>query len=163
MLLGAQLVLLALTALLCIAARAERPRVALAAFLVPVSLTAPPTVVQHLKNAEQDFEHGPARAALFASPAAARGRNLPLLRAAQTLIPPTSVYGIVRRRPANSPAHERRARSSGIVWMQFQLAPRIADRGDEAQWILIFDSSPRREGIAVRRAWRFGEDWLVRR
>ncbi len=165
MLLAAELVLLGLALVAAVVLRGpRRPALALAALLVPVSLTAPGTAKELVEKARRDAELGPAAAALAATPSATRGRNLPLLYEAERRITPGSDYGIVRGRPREGQTGRRvRARSYGIAWMQFRLAPRVAKRGADAPWVLVFDSTPEREGIPARRTWQFGNDWLVQR
>ena len=165
MVLAAQIALLGLTLVLAVVLRGpRRPALALATLMVPVVLTAPESVERLVDAARLDAARSPRAAALVAPAAVREGRNVPLLEEAERRIPWGSDYGIVRGRPIEGlPADQTRVRSQGVAWMQFRLAPRVAKRGPDAPWVLIFDSTPVREGIEARRAWSFDGDWLVQR
>jgi hypothetical protein len=139
----------------------HRPGLALAALLVPLAVTAPTTVRDAVDRTIRTVRLGPTAAALVAPRAAERGRNVPLTLAAERRIPPQSTYGIVMGR--RLPGPRGRDRFYGIAWTSFRLAPRISVRGSEARWVLLYDATPEDAGIPGRRAWRFGDDWLIQR
>ena len=142
-----------------------RPVLGLLAVFLPVALSAPTTIDHGIDNARRNARMGDAEAASIAPPAAVRGRNFSLTVAAERRIPQGSVYGVVLARPPGGPLSpgEARDRFYGAAWTKFRLAPRIAVDGTDADWVLLFDTTPVREGIDPAQAWRFGDDWLVRR
>jgi hypothetical protein len=163
-LLAAKVVLTALALVAAFRLRAPgRPALALVALLVPIALSAPGTVREGVDDARRNAALSEREAGLYASGVARRGRNLPLTLAAEREIPEGSVYGVVVARRAPLAPRELRERAAGIAWTKFRLAPRIATSGTDADWVLVYDATPERAGIEPSRAWRFGDDWLVRR
>lgn len=163
--LAAQIVLIVLALVLPVVLRGPtRQALALAVLLVPVAVSAPGRAASLADGTRRDAGRGDGEAGLAAPRAATEGRNLKLLFAAEERIPWGSDYGIVRGElPADATAREGRARAYGIAWMQYRLAPRVAKLGADAPWVLVFDSTPEQAGISPRRAWRFGDDWLLER
>jgi hypothetical protein len=53
-------------------------------------------------------------------------------------------------------------RPGGDVWLRYALAPRLQVPVGQADWVIIWGGDPSAVGIHGRRAWRFGEDWLVK-
>jgi len=39
----------------------------------------------------------------------------------------------------------------------------VVVEGRDARWIVVVDRTPREAKVRGRRAWRFGDDWLVAR
>jgi hypothetical protein len=50
-----------------------------------------------------------------------------------------------------------------IRWFAFAIAPRLVDEGTDASWVVVVGQTPREAQVDIRRAWRFGRDWLVQR
>jgi hypothetical protein len=108
-------------------------------------------------------------AASFArGPGATAGTDLPLVQAALARMPLDASFSIVRGGRWGSAARPNpRSRfvwEAGQSWTQYVLAPRVEVAPAAASWRLIRDATPRVAGVVhARAAWRFGQDWLVRR
>lgn len=94
----------------------------------------------------------------------ARHRNIGLVEAADSRIPAGARFGVIAVNPRTGrrASWSRSRFAQDIVWLQFELAPRIAVDGP-ARWTIVFGATPAEAGLTPRRAFRFHGDWLVER
>jgi hypothetical protein len=84
-------------------------------------------------------------------------RNVPLLLGVRRLVPDDARIAFVSREPVDV-----YLQTGWVRWAAFVLAPRVVVEGD-APWLVVVHRTPRAAKIHGRRAWRFGDDWLVER
>jgi hypothetical protein len=88
-------------------------------------------------------------------------RNVPLLLGIRRLVPEDGSIAFV---PRGGPAARRIYLQTGWArWAAFAVAPRVVVDDATAPWLVVVGRSPREAGLRVRRAWRFGSDWLAER
>jgi hypothetical protein len=88
-------------------------------------------------------------------------RNVPLLLGMLRLVPDDASIAFAPR--GGAPARRDYVRTGWVRWAAFVVAARPIVAGPAAPWAVVVGRSPREAGIASRRAWRFGDDWLVER
>jgi len=150
--------------------RGERRNVAqmvvVGAILLIAVTRLPFTLLSDVRGARDDARLTATAAAEARGPAASRGTNIQLLRAARAQIPSGASFAILRGGRWGTAAHPNRSQAfvweSGESWTQYYLAPRIEVARAAATWLLIRDAKPASLGVrSPLHAWRFGSDWLV--
>ena len=152
--------------LVALAIRRRHGALAVAALLVPVLAWAPDTLDRDRFQYQHNRKLGPARAAVDLPPGKERkARNLQLIRAAAQAIPAGAAYQWVTggryRHLGDSRYHQQYVLATD--WAQYYLAPRVAVESSSAPWALVLGATPASVGVRARRAWRYGQDWLVER
>jgi hypothetical protein len=84
--------------------------------------------------------------------------NVPLLLGMRRIVPEAARIAFVPREPADI-----YLRTGWVRWAAFVIAPRVVVEGPNAPWVVVVHRTPRAAGVHGRRAWRFGDDWLVER
>jgi hypothetical protein len=84
--------------------------------------------------------------------------NVPLLLGVRRLVPPEGRIAFFPREPAGI-----YLQTGWVRWAAFVLAPRVVVDGRDAPWLVVVHRTPRAANVRGRRAWRFGNDWLVER
>jgi hypothetical protein len=85
-------------------------------------------------------------------------RNVPLLLGMSRLVPEDGKIAFVPREPADV-----YLQTGWVRWVAFVVAPRVVAEGRDAPWLVVVHRTPRGAKVHGRRAWRFGDDWLVER
>jgi hypothetical protein len=129
-----------------------------------VVVTAPRFVNTTTDGIRREWRMGRQAVRRSAPRVIAHRRNARLAKFADSRIPAGATYSLI----AVDPRTGRRVSPFGrgfaekMVWLQFELAPRIAV--DEPQrWTIVLGATPAEAGLSPRRAFRFDDDWLVER
>jgi hypothetical protein len=147
--------------------RRDLVQVVLVGAILLIAVTRLPlTLLSDVRGARDDARLTPTAAAEARGPAASRGTNIQLLRAARARIPSGASFAILRGGRWGTAARPNRSQAfvweSGESWTQYYLAPRIEVAQAQASWLLIRDATPGSAGVrAPLHEWRFGTDWLV--
>ncbi len=135
-----------------------RSLVASAVLVAPLAFTLPKTI-RHDVDAIRDHSRLTAVQAEVEPPFRFPGyRNVPLLLGIRRLVPTDADVAFVPRGSA-----EIYLQTGWLRWAAFVIAPRVVVEGRDARWIVVVDRTPREAKVRGRRAWRFGDDWLVAR
>ena len=146
----------------------RRALVAIPVLALPIALTLPATLRHETHAIRRSFRLTPVEAEVAPPHRWPAYRNVPLLVGARRLVPGDATIAFIpggRWTKARTPAEARRiyVQTGWVRWAAFVLAPRVVVEGTDAPWAVLVDQSPERAGIRPRRAWRFGNDWLVQR
>ena len=90
-----------------------------------------------------------------------QGRDLPLLLGIRRLVPEDGSIAFVPR--GGRAARRIYVQTGWARWAAFAVAPRLVVEDANAPWLVVVGRSPDEAGLRVRRAWRFGSDWLAER
>jgi hypothetical protein len=125
----------------------KRSVVATLVLLLPLALTLPHTVRKERARAKHVAES--------TTPVYwPHDANAALLSAMRARIPRHATIAFRGDRPLY-------VQSGWVRWVAFVLAPRRVLDGRDADWVVVVGHRP--SSGAGRRAWRFGDDWLVER
>ena len=131
-----------------------------AVLVVPVALTLPSTV---RKDVDAIWEHrriGTVQAEVVPPFAFAGFRNVPLLLGIRQHVPEGSTIAFVPR--GGVAARRIYVQTGWVRWAAFAIAPRLVVSGARAPWVVLVGWPPGEAGLRPRRAWRYGDDWLLR-
>jgi hypothetical protein len=129
-----------------------------AVLAVPVAVTLGSTVRKDVDAIREHSRLSTVEAEVVPPFSFAGYRNVPLLLGMRRLVPEDAKIAFVPREPADVYLQTGWAR-----WVAFVVAPRVVVEGRDAPWLVVVHRPPRAAKVHGRRAWRFGDDWLVER
>jgi hypothetical protein len=129
-----------------------------AVLAVPVAVTLGSTVRKDVDAIREHSRLSAVEAEVVPPFPFAGYRNVPLLFAVRRLVPEDGNIAFVPREPP-----EIYLQTGWVRWAAFVLAPRLVVEGRDAPWLVVVHRTPRAAKVHGRRAWRFGDDWLVER
>jgi hypothetical protein len=129
-----------------------------AVLAVPVAVTLGSTVRKDVDAVREHSRLSVVQAEVVPPFAFAGYRNVPLLLGVRRLVPEGANIAFVPREPPHI-----YLQTGWVRWAAFVLAPRLVVEERDAPWLVIVHRTPRAAKIHGRRAWRFGDDWLVQR
>ena len=138
-----------------------RPLVAGAVLVVPLAFTVPHTVRHDVDLFRDHASLTEAEVTVVPPFGFGASRNVPLLLGIRRLVPDDASVSVVP--PGDAEARRIFIQTGWIRWVGFAIAPRRVDEGTDAGWVVVVGQTPREAQVDVRRAWRFGRDWLVER
>jgi hypothetical protein len=146
----------------------HRALLAVPVLVLPVALTLVDTVHHEKSAIDRYFGLTPVEAEVDPPLRWRAYENVELLRAMRRLVPADATISFLpggRWTETRTPdmARSNYLQTGWVRWVAFVTAPRIVVPGADADWTVLVDQSPSEAGIRFRRAWRFGNDWLVQR
>jgi hypothetical protein len=129
-----------------------------AVLAVPVALTLGSTVRKDVDAIREHHRLGSVEAEVAPPFPFAGYSNVPLLLGMRQVVPEDANISFVAREP-----EDVYLQTGWIRWAAFVLAPRAVVEGTDAAWVVVVHRTPRAANVHGRRAWRFGDDWLVER
>ena len=129
-----------------------------AVLAVPVAVTLGSTVRKDVDAIREHSRLSAVQAEVVPPFPFAGYRNVPLLLGVRRLVPEDANIAFV---PRESP--DIYLQTGWVRWAAFVLAPRLVVEGRDAPWLVVVHRTPRAAKVHGRRAWRFGDDWLVER
>jgi hypothetical protein len=129
-----------------------------AVLAVPVAVTLGSTVRKDVDAIREHSRLSAVEAEVVPPFRFAGYRNVPLLLGMRRLVPEDAKIAFVPREPADI-----YLQTGWVRWAAFVIAPRAVVEGRDAPWLVVVHRTPRAAKIHGRRAWRFGDDWLVER
>jgi hypothetical protein len=129
-----------------------------AVLAVPVAVTLGSTVRKDVDAVREHSRLSAVQAEVVPPFPFAGYRNVPLLLGMRRLVPADANIAFVPREPPDI-----YLQTGWVRWAAFVLAPRLVVEGRDAPWLVVVHRTPRAAKIHGRRAWRFGDDWLVER
>ena len=132
-----------------------------AVIAVPIALTVGTTIRHDVDAVREHSKLGSVQANVVPPFGFGASRNVPLLLGIRRLVPEDASISFLPRGGAD--ARRIFVETGWIRWVAFVIAPRLVDAGASAPWAVLVDRTPRSAGLAPRKAWRFGRDWLVER
>ena len=137
-----------------------RSLVAGAVLVVPIALTLPSTVRKDVDAIREHRRIGAVQAEVVPPFAFAGFRNVPLLLGIRQRVPEDSSIAFVP--PGGAAARRIYVQTGWVRWAAFAIAPRVVVSGARAPWVVLVGRTPGEAGVRAQRAWRYGEDWLLR-
>jgi len=128
---------------------------------VPVALTLGSTVRKDVDAIRRHSRVSAVEADVVPPFGFGASRNVPLLLGIRRIVPADARVSFVP--PGGATARRNFIETGWIRWVAFAIAPRLVDAGAGAQWVVLVGQTPRDAHVHGRRAWRFGDDWLVKR
>jgi hypothetical protein len=135
-----------------------RSLVAGAVLAVPVAVTLGSTVRKDVDAIREHSRLSAIEADVVPPFRFAGYRNVPLLLDTRRLVPEDAKIAFVPREPVDV-----YLQTGWVRWAAFVLAPRLVVEARDAPWLVVVHRTPRAAKVHGRRAWRFGDDWLVER
>jgi len=129
-----------------------------AVLAVPVAVTLGSTVRKDVDAIREHSRLSTVEAEVVPPFRFAGYRNVPLLLGIRRLVPEDAKIAFVPREPPDI-----YLQTGWVRWVAFVVAPRLVVEGRDAPWLVVVHRTPRAAKIHGRRAWRFGDDWLVER
>ena len=131
-----------------------------AVLVVPVALTLPSTVRKDVDAIREHRRIGRVEAEVVPPFPFAGFRNVPLLLGIRQRVPEDASIAFVP--PGGAAARRIYVQTGWVRWAAFSIAPRLVVSGARAPWVVLVGRTPGEAGVHARRAWRYGDDWLLR-
>ena len=131
-----------------------------AVLVVPIALTLPSTVRKDVDAIREHRRVGRIEAEVVPPFPFAGFRNVPLLLGIRQRVPEDASIAFVPR--GGAAARRIYVQTGWVRWAAFSIAPRLVVSGARARWVVLVGRSPGEAGVHPRRAWRYGDDWLLR-